>query len=139
MPEKIIVERLNAILDHIETIELRMAGIKRAKDFTSPQGSVLFDAILIRLQALGENIKKIESYQPGFVDHQLSIDVDKIIRFRDIISHHYEKLDSEIIFDIVKHQIPILKEAVTAHLQQSKPLKQTATKLLEKKEAKSPD
>lgn len=98
----------------------------------------MFDAILIRLQALGENIKKIESFHPGFVDQKLSVDVDKIIRFRHIISHHYEKLDSEIIYDIVVHQIPELKEAINKHFQQAKLIRKSAPGLLEKKRNRKP-
>ena len=34
------------------------------------------------------------------------------MKLRDIISHHYERMDHEIIFDICKNHIPILKETV---------------------------
>lgn len=85
------------------------------------------------MQALGENIKKIESLHPGYVDHKLSIDVDNIIRFRDIISHHYEKLDSEIIYDIILGQIPSLKEAVKNHLKGPNLFKKDTPRLIEKK------
>jgi uncharacterized protein YutE (UPF0331/DUF86 family) len=41
------------------------------------------------------------------------IDVEKeiisIIRFRDLISHHYEKLDTEIIFEICSEYVPRLE------------------------------
>lgn len=112
MPNKIITDRLKAIMEHIGTIEERMVGINGPEDFRNKAGEVIFDAILIRLQALGENIKKIESVQPGFVEQKLSVDVDNIIRFRDIISHHYEKLDTEVIHHIIINHVPELKEAV---------------------------
>lgn len=136
MPDKIILDRLNAIAEHIATIEERMAGVSIAEDFRTKEGSVIFDAILIRLQALGENIKKIESLQPGFVDQKLSIDVDNIIRFRDIISHHYEKLDTEIIYNIIQNQIPTLKNAVINHISGSNLLMKLTPRLIEKKSIK---
>ena len=112
MPDKIITDRLKAIMGHIGKIEERMVGITSSEDFRTKEGEVIFDAILIRLQAFGENIKKIESVQPGFVDQKLSVDVDNIIRFRDIISHHYEKLDTEVIHHIITHHVPELKVAI---------------------------
>jgi len=51
MPEKIILDRLHAIIEHIDTIEERMHAIKGPVDFLTKEGSVIFDAILIRLQA----------------------------------------------------------------------------------------
>lgn len=36
----------------------------------------------------------------------------KIIRFRDLISHHYEKVQEEIIFEICKTFIPNLKVTI---------------------------
>jgi uncharacterized protein with HEPN domain len=84
MPDKIINDRLLAISEHIARIEERMDGIRQPSDFRTKAGEIMFDAILIRLQVLGENIKKIESLQPGFVDQKLTVDVDNIIRFRGI-------------------------------------------------------
>jgi len=116
MPDRIINDRLIAIKEHINVIERRMKSISKASDFRTKQGSVLFDSILIRLQALGENIKKIEEVHPNFIDEKLLIDVDNIIRFRDMVSHHYEKMDIEIIYDILIVHIPLLKKAVKNYL-----------------------
>lgn len=116
MPEHIIKDRLTAIKQHISIIEKRMKGINKPSDFRTSTGGIIFDAILMRLQALGENIKKIETIQPGFIDEKLAIDVDNIVRFRDLISHHYEKMDTEVIYHIVTEYIPTLKLAVKSHL-----------------------
>lgn len=35
-----------------------------------------------------------------------------IMKLRDIISHHYDHVDHEIIFDICKNNIPALKKAI---------------------------
>jgi uncharacterized protein with HEPN domain len=32
-----------------------------------------------------------------------------IIRFRDFISHHYDKADHEVLFDLCKNDLPDLK------------------------------
>lgn len=34
------------------------------------------------------------------------------MRLRDIVSHHYEKIDHEIIFDICQNHLPQLQKAI---------------------------
>ena len=70
---------------------------------------IKLDAAMMRLQSIGENIKKIYKLEPHFFEKVLSFDTNNIIRFRDFISHHYEKLDTDIVFEICKNDIPILK------------------------------
>jgi len=90
-------ERLEYILDHTKSITVYFSGILQPADFKDfPEGNRTLDAIITRLQALGENIKKIE----------------KIIKFRDFISHHYEKPDIEIVFEIYRDDIPELTISV---------------------------
>jgi uncharacterized protein with HEPN domain len=78
-----------------------MESITNPDSFKTEAGQIIFDSILMRLQSIGENIKKIEDLQPGFCDDELHIEVGNIIRFRDLISHHYEQMDIQIVFDIV--------------------------------------
>jgi len=40
------------------------------------------------------------------------IEWQNIMKLRDIISHHYEHVDHEIIYDICKNHLPNLKKAV---------------------------
>ncbi len=34
------------------------------------------------------------------------------MRLRDIVSHHYEKVDHEIIYDICQNHLPKLKKTI---------------------------
>ncbi|MBN2394954.1 MAG: DUF86 domain-containing protein [Candidatus Atribacteria bacterium] len=43
------------------------------------------------------------------------IEWNKIARFRDLVSHHYEQIDYEIVYDICKNHLP-KPLAVTAAL-----------------------
>ena len=70
----------------------------------------------MRLQQIGENVKKINLQKESFFEEKLLIDVDPIIRFRDFIAHHYEKTDYEIILDICKDHIPKLKNKIVKYL-----------------------
>lgn len=118
MLNSFIKEKLEYILDHAVTITIYFSNISQPSDFNSlPDGKKSFDAIISRLQALGENFKKIEKIEPGFTKEHISAEVEKIVKFRDFISHHYEKLDSDIIFEICRDDIPELTLSIKKFLQ----------------------
>jgi uncharacterized protein with HEPN domain len=113
MLDPVIAERIELIRESILLIESRTQGIQSSKDFVKNEESkMIMDAVAMRLQVIGENVKKISKLHPGFFEEKLNFDMDPIIRFRDFVAHHYEKTDYEIIFDICKHHIPRLKEAM---------------------------
>lgn len=101
MSDVLILERLHLILESIRMIEERMNAIVVPADFIRNEASLtLMDAIAMRLQVIGENVKKITTLDAAFFQDKMPMDIDPIVRFRDFISHHYEKTDYEIIFDI---------------------------------------
>lgn len=113
MLEDVIKENLQIILESINLIEKRFEKIKSADDFVSnSHGTFVLDAISMRLQIVGELFKKIDKIDNSLFKRYPEIEWGKIMRLRDIISHHYEMIDHEIIFDICIHHIPKLKAAV---------------------------
>jgi len=111
--QKIIYERLALILESINLIIERTERIKTARDFVKDkEGIELMDSIAMRLQMIGENAKRINKEEENFFESKLKLDPDPIVRFRDFISHHYEKTDYEIIFDICTHYILIMKKQI---------------------------
>jgi uncharacterized protein with HEPN domain len=109
MVEHIIHNRLQLTIENCHLIIGRTQTILNAVDFISNDNNIMvLDAIAMRLQVIGEHVKKIEQIRPEYFQTVLQIDPTPIIRFRDFISHHYEKTDYEIIFDICKNEIPQL-------------------------------
>lgn len=72
------------------------------------------------MQVIGELVKKIEKSDPAILNNFPNIEWNMIIRLRDIISHHYAVIDHEIIYDICKNHIPVLKAAVSEILHKTK-------------------
>lgn len=108
---------LDIILDHLNVCEKRFSEIKTPNDFVQTEyGNILLDAIVARLQAVGENLKRLLKQNTVLKQKYPSIEWDKIIMFRDFISHHYEKLDYEVIFDICEIDVPQLKEVIIKEL-----------------------
>lgn len=112
--EKYIFE---IILEHLTVCEKRFSEIQTANDFAdSEYGNTLLDAIVARLQAVGENVKRLLKHNTTLEKKHPNIEWQKVIKFRDFISHHYEKLDYEVVFDICEIDLPKLKEVIIAEL-----------------------
>lgn len=106
-------EDLEFISDSIEIINSRFSKIHNPAEFVnSPDGVTLLDSIAIRLQSIGEAVKNIEKRKKDFFSPYPEIDWQKIIKFRDFISHHYDEVDHEIVYNICKEHLPVLKSTI---------------------------
>jgi len=113
MHEEKIADYLDLMLESIKLIESRFLKIELADDFVqSADGMTLLDSISMRLLVVGESVRKIQKLDPSFLDSHPNADWDKIARFRDFVSHHYQQVDHEIVFDICKVHIPQLNIAL---------------------------
>ena len=108
-----------SVMRSIDLIIERFVKIKVSDDFTSgASGLETLDAISMRLQFVGESLKKVEKFDNKFFESYPKTDWSKIINFRDFISHHYDMVNHEIIFDICKEHIPKLKIEIERILEQ---------------------
>ncbi len=107
------IDVLNAMINSIHLVQKRFTEISKADDFVLSQyGTTLLDAISMRLQVIGESVKRIQKIDSSILKPHTNIEWDKIAKFRDLVSHHYENIDHEIIFDICENHIPILLETL---------------------------
>jgi uncharacterized protein with HEPN domain len=91
MLEDVIRENLKVIIESIALIEERFEKINSADDFVSnSHGTFVLDAISMRLQIVGELIKKIDKIDDSLFRKYPEIEWGKIMKLRDIISHHYD-------------------------------------------------
>jgi uncharacterized protein with HEPN domain len=113
MHEDEIIDYLDLMLESTELIDKRFSRIRVPEDFVlSADGVTILDAVSMRLQVIGESVRKIMKSDPSFLNRYSTIEWDKLARFRDLVSHHYTKIDHEIIFDICKVHIPKLKNTL---------------------------
>jgi len=113
MHEEEITDYLDLMLDSIKLIEIRFQKIHQPSEFVrSGDGITLLDAISMRLQVIGESVRKIQKISPSFLALNSDVEWDKIARFRDLVSHHYQNIDHEIVYDICKEHLPRLEEAL---------------------------
>ena len=94
------------ILDNIDLIE-KSIGKTSKEEFSKDQ--MLQDATIRRIEVIGEAAKNI----PKNVKEKYSdIEWKKIIGTRDIIIHAYFEVDLDIVWNVIKKDIPILKENI---------------------------
>jgi uncharacterized protein with HEPN domain len=99
--------------ESIAIIVRRCSKIQSANDFVvNDDGIETLDSISMRLQFIGESLKKVEKINKSFFETYNAIEWEKIINLRDFISHHYDMLNHEIIFDICINHVPQLGEQV---------------------------
>lgn len=117
MLDVVIRDSLETVLDSLNIVLDRFKKIKSADDFIdSDEGLLVMDSISMRLQLVGEKIKKVDQKSPGLLE-KFGILPYPIIRFRDFISHHYDKADHEVLFDLCNNDLADLKNKVIQILQ----------------------
>lgn len=104
-------ELLHYIDESIDVVKMRFVPIESVDDFLrTPEGNEKLDAIILRIQTIGEAIKNIDKHHRGFMEQAAPAEYwSHIIKLRELISHHYLDLDAEIIFDICEEKLDELQ------------------------------
>ena len=112
--EELLRSSLQKIGTAINRILERSDTIHSPDDFlTTPSGVERMESICMLLIAIGESVKRIDK----ITDKQLlsqypEIDWKGVMGMRDIIAHHYFDIDADIIFDVMKNNLPTVRLAV---------------------------
>lgn len=97
---------INDILRAISDIE----ETTKNKNFNVfSQDKNLVDATAMRIQIIGESVKKLPE---GLKKKEKQIKWNYLESLRNIISHAYFKIDSELLWDILQKEVPPLKKAI---------------------------
>ena len=111
---ELLVERLTSILEALERIPRRFAGIAAPSDFvTSEAGIDRMDAISMILVAVGEEFKAIDRRTEGkLLSRYPEVDWRGVMGVRDVLAHAYFQVNAEQLFGICRDDIPKLIETV---------------------------
>ncbi|NBB87914.1 MAG: DUF86 domain-containing protein [Bacteroidetes bacterium] len=97
------------IAEAIEQIESYTASVSRERFFTE---RMVQDAVVRQLEILGEASRQLSDEFRTKHDH---IPWHAIIGMRNRIAHEYLALDLNVIWEVVKHDLPTLKSQI-AHI-----------------------
>ena len=102
-----IKKYLYDIQQAIGQIEIFLTG-KTYKDFTDE--SLLQSAVERQFEIIGEALYRIRKIDEAYLSK--INDANKIISFRNVIIHGYDIIDSKIVWDAVKFNLPKLKAEI---------------------------
>lgn len=110
-----ILELLDLLLDAIDVIGQRTSHIKTSDDFLLTSDNMfILDGVCMKLIFIGESIKNIDKMSKGeLLVNYPSVPWKEVMKMRDIIAHHYFKIDAEVIFMAVKEDLVALAEALS--------------------------
>jgi uncharacterized protein with HEPN domain len=110
-------ERIRDYLEHIhnalERIQRYTTG-KSAADFTAD--TLLQDAVLRNLGIIGEAAHRLLADSPDYAAEHPEIPLARIYGTRNRITHAYEEVDIEVIWNLVVFDVPDLLPMVVAAL-----------------------
>ncbi|MGH9429972.1 MAG: HepT-like ribonuclease domain-containing protein [Terriglobia bacterium] len=118
----LLIERLTSILEALERIPRRFAGIESPSDFrTSEAGIDRMDAICMILIAVGEEFKAIDRKTEGkLLSRYPNVKWQGIMGVRDVLAHGYFQVNTEQLFGICREDIPQLIGTVRQIIQDVK-------------------
>lgn len=121
MSDKNLIKNLLDVKEFLFLVKKRFSNINSYEDFIKDDdGLILLDSISMRLQAIGEIIKKIYNKNSELFIKYPEIDWKGVINFRDKISHHYVDIDAEEIFFICYNELTKLENTINKILKDLK-------------------
>lgn len=100
------VTYINHILDTITNIETSVKGLSK-EEFQNNKD--ISDACVRRLEIIGEAVKNISKEIRA---RYPKVEWKKIARTRDMVIHSYFNVDLDIVWNIVKNDIPLLRRQI---------------------------
>lgn len=114
MDKATTAELLAFILESLRLIKRRFNGIVSSDDFLEcDEGLDKLDAISMRLQSIGEALKNLDKRKQVLLLTVADKEYwSKIIRTREILTHHYIDIDAETIYMICDEKLEELEQKI---------------------------
>lgn len=114
-----IQERLTDISEAAERVIRAVAMLEQAEaDGRDDEAQLAFDALLYRLVVIGEAVKALPE---DLRARQPQIPWREIARLRDLLAHHYYRVDARVIRRTVESPLTDLQRAVIQMLALAEP------------------
>ena len=109
-----IQELLSMVIEAIDVIQSRSIRIKSGNDFLlSPENMFILDGVCMKMIFIGESIKTIDKISKGeLLSLYPSIPWSSIMKQRDLIAHHYFRIDADSIYATINQDLPILLDVL---------------------------
>ncbi len=114
LDNRLLRERLEAILAALERVPGRFAKVQSPQDFVASEvGREHLDSISMVLLSVGEAFRQInEKTQGEFLSQYPEIPWKAVIGMRNVLAHDYFSVNEEVIFNTCASNIPPLIDTV---------------------------
>ena len=111
---QIIESLLKKIFQTVERILANSETITSPSFYLlTPSGMERLESTCMLLIAIGEGVKGVDKLtDKKLLSYYPEMDWKGVMGMRDIIAHHYFDLDAEIVYDVIKHDLPKLKDVL---------------------------
>lgn len=111
---QIIESLLKKIFQTVERILANSETITSPSFYLlTPSGMERLESTCMLLIAIGEGVKGVDKLtDKKLLSFYPEVDWKGVMGMRDIIAHHYFDLDAEIVYDVIKHDLPKLKDVL---------------------------
>ena len=111
---RIVEEQLKQIDEAISNLELWNGSLKSVDDLLlSPEGVKTLAADCMLIEAIGEGFKRIdERTNQQLLPLRPEIPWKAVKGMRDHTAHGYFDINTDLVWDVVKNDLPVLHEAV---------------------------
>jgi uncharacterized protein with HEPN domain len=109
----IIHDRLAQILESIDLIQEWSKNTTCPDDFiTSMDKVMVFNACVMRLQVIGEEVGKLLRIESSPLEEFNYIPWRAICDMRNLISHEYSNINEIVVFSTIKEDLPELRKVI---------------------------
>jgi len=111
---RIVEDILHQIQEAIRNLEIWNESLTDVNELlSSPAGMKTLAANCMLIEAIGEGIKKVdERTQQQLLSARPEIPWKAVKGMRDHIAHGYFDINTELVWDVVKNDLPALREAI---------------------------
>ena len=111
---QIIESLLKKIFQTVERILANSETITSPSFYLlTPFGMERLESTCMLLIAIGEGVKGVDKLtDKKLLSFYPEMDWKGVMGMRDIIAHHYFDLDAEIVYDVIKNDLPQLRETL---------------------------
>lgn len=112
--EQMILSLLRKIQQTVERILVNSQKINSPSYYLlTPEGMERLESTCMLLIAIGEGVKGLDKLTEKKLFSQYpEIDWKGVMGMRDIIAHHYFDIDADVVFDVMKNNLPAVKKTV---------------------------
>ena len=111
---RIVEDLLKQIRESIHNLELWNAPLSDVNDLlTSPDGMKTLAADCMLIEAIGEGVKRVdERTHQQLLPLRPEIPWKAVKGMRDHIAHGYFDINTDLVWDVVKNDLPALRDAI---------------------------